>query len=397
MNRQEENSIETTLDIYFKSGPKTVENVFVSPAPEIGESSLVLDSRTDEEVFADFIKSQEGKYIEKEGDKFVVSRVINGERKVFGKYTTYEFAAEFERNLIINGWHDLFNNSNAHYGKFIIESNNKYYIYRKIDGEKINFGSFPNLMEALLKREELIDENWGSDAELNFSRKSKFGKYISYSGDVFVIQKNLNGKIKTFGSYDNIDNATIARDILVENNWDESKIPQKLYSWRYFTNYHANTNSWAIFNYIGNDSIFCGLFKTPDFAKKALRILIANDWDCSSVPLEYYHEKSHIKTFKRFNRTLYSVFMRINGEDYPISSFDDKTEATNFRNNLLLSNWELEEEEEQFDKYIFIKGDQYTVKNNGEVYGVFDKICDASDFVIECVKNNWWNGDSYFT
>ena len=358
----------------------------------------INEDKTDEEVFNDFVRSQEGKYIEKEGDKFVVSRVINGERRVFGKYTTYEFAAEFERNLIINGWHDLFNYTNPRScGKFIVKHYNKYYIYRKIGDEKINFGSFYNLKDALIKREELIDNNWGSDAELNFHIKSKFGKYISYSGDLFSIQKSLNGEIMHFGSFDTIEDATLARDILVENNWDYSKVPQDLYSWRYFSRQHYPTNSWAIFNRLGTDSVFCGLFKTQDLAKKALKMLIANDWDSSCVPLEYYHEDSNIKTFKRSRGNLYSVFVRINGDDVTISTFDDKSEAIRFRDNLILSNWELEEEEQQFDNFIFIKGDQYTVKNNGVAYGVFDRICDAQDFVIECVRNNWWNGDSYFT
>ena len=113
--------------------------------------------------------------------------------------------------------------------------------------------------------------------------------------------------------------------------------------------------------------------------------------------MEYYYEDSNIRPFKRSKETYYGVVRRINFELVTLASFEDKRDAIAFRDSLFLNNWALEEEELQFDNFIFIKGDEYTVKNNGEVYGVFDKICDAQDFVIECVRNNWWNGDSYFT
>lgn len=376
MNEKAQNTNRTTLDIYFK------------PA-----------SKTDDEIFADFIKSQEGKYINKEGDKFVVSRIIKGERKVFNQFTSYEYAAEYEHNLILNGWHDLFLPNSISYGKYIRNIDGKYYVLRKIEGGKIKYGPYNKLIEALLKREELIDNNWGVDEEMNFHKKGKFGKYISYSFGNFVITKKIDGQICNFGCFDTIDDATLARDILVENNWDDTKVPESLYSWKFFTRYHPLTKSYEIYNLIGIDLVFFGLFKTSELAKKALKILIKNNWDSSFVPLEYYHEDSNIIEFNRPNgNEYYSVVRRINDGNVPIASFDNRDEAVAFRDDMLLNNWELEEEEEQqFDTYIFIKGDSYTVKNNGEVFGVFDRICDAQDFVIECIRNNWWTSDIYYT
>ena len=400
MNRQEQNSIETTLDIYFKSSPKTVENVFVSPAPEIGESSLVLDSRTDEEVFADFIKSQEGKYITKEDDKYVISRVIKGERKVIARFTLYEYAAEYERNLIVNGWHDRFNHNNtSSCGKFITQSSNKYQIVRTIEGKKVDFGSYPTLEEALLKREELIDDNWGTDMEMNFHRKSKFGKYISYFDGVFKIQKVINGDLLDFGYFDTIDDAIIARDILVENNWDDSKVPENLYSWRFYSGWHPTYKCYEVYNLMGTDLVFFGLFKTKALAKKAVGILRENHWDCSSVPLEYYRDESNIREHKRpRGHNFYSVVRKVNDGFVDYGSFRSYDKALELRNELISNNWAVDDEEDYFfDTFIHVKGDTFSVENDGVVYGVFDKICDASDFVNECVRNNWWNGDSYFT
>lgn len=223
--------------------------------------------------------------------------------------------------------------------------------------------------------------------------ESEEGKYISQARNKFIIQNDIDD----FGFYDTLEDAIRARDILLLNNWDVTKIPESLFSWRFFTEYNPLTHSWEISNLIGDDIVSFGLFKSKDFAKKALKILIENGWNSSAVPLDYYWEDSNIRPFTRFGDTFYSVVRRINFNVVTIDSFENKSEAMEFRNHLLLNNWNLEEEEQQFDKYIFIKGDEYTVKNEGVVYGVFDKICDASDFVIECVKNNWWNNEAYFT
>ena len=385
-------TIITTLDIYFESSHRAGEGILPPSNSGTCEGAAVLDSRTDEEVFADFLKSQEGKYISEEDGKYIISRVINGKRKVIARFTLYEYAAEYERNLIVNGWHDLFNHNNtSSCGKFIRKDYNRYSIIRTIDGEKVNFGSCPTLEEALLKREELIENNWGYDIELNFHRKSKFGKYISYLDGLFKIQKVLDGQLWNYGFYDTIDDAIIARDLLVENNWEDSCIPESLYSWRYFTEYNPPTHSWEIFNDVDGDNVSFGLFKTPEFAKKALRILINNNWDSSLVPLEYYHEDSNIRTFKRSYGNLYSVFRRVNYNPQTFETFDNKADATAFRNDLLLKNWVMEEEDIVFDTYIHEGGNTFSVENDGVLYGEFDRICDASEFVTECVKNNWWH------
>ena len=219
---------------------------------------------------------------------------------------------------------------------------------------------------------------------------TKEGRYISYSGGKFLIEKKVHGQNMPFGYFDTFEDAVIARDILEGNDWDIDKVPESLYSWRFFTEYNPLTHTWEISNLIGEDIVSFGLFKTKELAKKALKILISNNWNSSYVPLEYYYEDSNIRRFKRFEEVYYTVVRRVNYELVNIDSFDKKEDAVAFRDSLLLNNWNLEEEEQLFDNYILIQGDKYTVMYDGVEYGVFDRICDASEFVIECVKNNWW-------
>ena len=356
----------------------------------LGSVSKSPNQKADDEILDDFVKSQQGKYISKEEDKYVVSRVIRGKRKIFGTFTLLEYAEEYEHDLIINGWDENFRGPKSSYGKFISKIKSRYYIIREFQGKKKRFGSYNTLLDALLKREELIDDNWGVDGEINPNIKSRYGRYITYFDGKFVVNKVFDGEIYNFGYFETLEDATSARDILVENNWDENKVPYNLYSLRYFIRYHFLTKSWKIINPKGEDIKFFGLFKTYDYAKEALSILIDNDWNMGYVPLEYYHKYSNIRRFKRRNGDIYSIIRRINGELKSFGSFEDYDEALEFRNELYLNNWALtEQEEEKFDEYIYLKDGKFIVKNNDIVYGEFDDSSDAIDFRLECIKNKW--------
>lgn len=370
----------TTLDDFLNASSSKVDD----------DSKPEKRRKTDEEIFNDFVRSQEGRFISNEGDMYIVSRIIKGVRKVFGQFTHYEYAIEYEHNLIVNGWYDHFQPSiMSPYGRFIRKIDNKFYIFREINGKRINFGSFYKLEPALLKREELIDDNWGSDEELNLRKKGKYGKYITSLNGKYEINKMIDGELYNFGYFDTLDDAKTARDILVENNWDDRNVPERLYSWRFFIRYHPLFKSWEIINIIGEDLLSFGLYEDVDTAKKALDILIDNDWDSSHVPLDYYHEFSNIRLFKRKDGDYYSVIRKVNDELVSFASFDNYDEALEFRNDLLMRNWIIDEEEEKFDDYIYYKDGKFRVKNNDVVYGEFDRICDAADFMIECVKKNW--------
>ena len=169
-------------------------------------------------------------------------------------------------------------------------------------------------------------------------------------------QEQIKGvKQALYKSFDTLEDAVAARNILIKNNWDVDKVPESLYSWRFFTEYNPLTHTWEISNLIGDDIVSFGFFKSIPIAKKALGILIENNWDSSHIPLEYYYEDSNIRPFKRSKETYYGVVRRINFELVTIASFEDKRDAIAFRDSLFLNNWSLEEEEQQFDNFIFIR------------------------------------------
>ena len=346
-------------------------------------------------IFEQFIDENQGKYISEEGEKFVVSRIIRGERKIFGKFMRLEYAQDYEYKLMINSWDDSFKTKKiSPYGKFIYKNKDKFVVERKIKGELKTFGSFDTIEEAIKFREDLINDNWGIEGEINLVREGTYGKYIRFINGIYKIEKTIDGELLSFGLFDTLDEAILARKILIENAWDDdTQVPDTLYSWRQFTSYNPILNGWEVNNLIGSDIISFGIFNTTSDAKLAIKILIENAWDASCVPFDLYHKDSNIRTFKRAKEPLFVVIRRVNDGFERYGTFNSYEKALYRRNELLLSNWVVEEEEEKIEEFIYQKDDKYFVKNeiDGEmrIFGIFDDLGDAVDRRLECIKARW--------
>ncbi len=356
------------------------------PSQEIDEAAV--------DVFHNFINENKGKFISEEGEKFVVSRIIRGKRKVFGQFKLLEYAQDYEYKLMINSWDESFATKNiSPYGKFIHKNNNKFVIERTIKGNAKTFGRFDTIEEAIKNREYLIDDNWGVEGEISFIRSGAYGKHIRFSNGMYRIEKTIDGELLSLGLYDTLNEATIARDILVENAWDDSKVPEILYSWRYFTSYNPILHGWEVSNLIGTDLLSFGIFPTVPSAKLAINLLIESGWNTASVPIDLYHEKSNIREFKRSKKTIYSVIRRVNDDFERYGSFSTYEDALNRRNELLLSNWIVEEVEEKIEEFIYQRDDKYYVKNEIDgvmrIFGIFNELGDAVDLRLECIKAKW--------
>ena len=58
---------------------------------------------------------------------------------------------------------------------------------------------------------------------------STFRKYIHKSNNRWLVQKFIDGKLKSFKSFKNLNDAIEYRDKLIENNWQElPKTPEEL-------------------------------------------------------------------------------------------------------------------------------------------------------------------------
>ena len=73
-----------------------------------------------------------------------------------------------------------------------------------------------------------IPEKFFSDYE-GYRKRNRYGKNISLVNKYFRVYRLVNGKRKYFGSFINVENAYRLRDLLIDNDWDESKIPSQFF------------------------------------------------------------------------------------------------------------------------------------------------------------------------
>ena len=123
-------------------------------------------------------------------------------------------------------------------GEYIVCVNNLFKVHKLIEGKQKTFGSFKEKSNAIRLRDLLIENDWNdsnipekffSDYE-GYKKRNKYGKNIALVNKYFRVYKIIDGKRKYFGSFVNVENASRLRDLLVENDWDESKIPNQFFA-----------------------------------------------------------------------------------------------------------------------------------------------------------------------
>ena len=172
-------------------------------------------------------------------------------------------------------------------------------------------------------------------------KEGKYGRYIVFHNGFYKVHKSIDGKQKFFGAFNTSEDAIELRELLIENNWDESK-----------------------------------------FAPELLKSFISNP----ELDRHYYIRKE---------RGRFIVSKVIDGELKYFGTYDTREDALEARDKLWENNWQIEEKygEEKIDGYIYLIGDEYIVKNeiNGleEIFGTFNDMDEAIKFRNLCVRNNW--------
>lgn len=223
--------------------------------------------------------------------------------------------------------------------KFIRHRYGKYSINKTIKGKKKHFGTYDTLDEAIIARDELIATNWGYPDEEDLTQRKigKYGRYIAFHNGAYRVHKLIDGKQRFFGAFKTIEEAEYLRDLLIERDWDTSDIPPQ-----YLRNFVTNPNLERL----------------------------------------YYIRKVKGK---------YVVSKVIDGELKYFGTYNTKDEAIEAREKLLNNNWQVEDNpyEEKIDEYVYLTGDEYIVRNDGQIYGKFRDMTEAIRFRNLCVKNNW--------
>lgn len=92
--------------------------------------------------------------------------------------------------------------------------NGGFEIRKRISGILIYWGSYPTLEEANLHRAYYIGKKW------EVKPAFKADKHIIQRGDTYIILKEVGGKMVSFGTFDNLEDARHERDICAKCHWD---------------------------------------------------------------------------------------------------------------------------------------------------------------------------------
>ena len=402
---------------------------------------LLIDNDWDEskipkQYFSDHSNSEGkyGKYITFKNNYYRISKTINGKQKFFGSFKDINNAIVLRDLLIENGWvesgipkkffSDHSSSNKSKYGKNIIFVNDYFKVNKQINGKRKMFGSFENVENALRLRDLLIDSNWDESKipKQYFSDHSnsegKYGKYITFKNNYYRISKTINGKQKFFGSFKDINNAIVLRDLLIENGWVESGIPKKFFSdhsssnkSKYGKNIIFVNDYFKVNKQINGKRKMFGSFENVENALRLRDLLNKNDWDKTNIPREFLNDHTNSKKelkfgkYIKFNYNFFRVQNTVNGEERNFGSFKEGENAAFLRDLLIKNNWnETEIDKKFFSDYENVDRNKYaknisrindkfkvnkTINGKLKFFGSFKHLGNAVRLRDLLIESNW--------
>ena len=308
------------------------------------------------------------KYIYRENNKFLVSKKFIGHDIVFGIFDSLDKAKSFKRRLVQNAWNLNFYTRPSKYGKYIKRVGAKRYgIFKDINGEDINFGYFKTVDEAIIARDGLVDNNWnmGEDKILSNLGIVEFDLGIGLVGRKFIVFEWDESECIIYGFYTSRRLATEAKDkLLNKNNIIDEGIDYNYEDTRYI---HRVNDYYRITRVFDGKPKHFGHYKSLEEAISIRDELIQNNWDDSFLELNRITrgEDSYNRHIHKSSRG-YDVVNHIGDSWYNFGSFESLEEAISFRDYLEENNWEIIYDDDDFEEE---KYDEFIfLKNDGKYY-----------------------------
>lgn len=310
-------------------------------------------------------------FIYEEGGKYFVSKDILDVKIIYGVFDSLDDAKSLKRDLIENCWSLSSKSSIIKISKYIIKHGNKFIVRKKFSEKFKSFGSFSNLDEAIIARDKLVDENWGMPKEkllenLDMIELKGENEFIGKVGRSFVVYNLSNNKCIFYGYYSSLRSALRNRDKLIANGWDVSKIEDILYSKEETKYINKVGNSFRVSKLIDGDIKYFGHYSSLDEAIEIRDKLIANGWDAESLGIGPKKKRGDFVRNIQRFNGQFSVIKRIDGELIVFDTFPTLSEAITFRDYLEENNWALDENKDDVEEE---KYDEYIyLKSDGKYY-----------------------------
>lgn len=277
---------------------------------------------------------------EKDGS-YIIKKEINEECLIFGIFDNLEDAIEKRDELEEYGWPYEENTAdNSKIEKYISEKDGRFIVSKKIKDVDIIFGNFKSLDKAKSFKRKLIENAWN----VNFVTKSlRYGKYIQKVSGKFAINKTFGDVKKSFGSFKSLDEAVIARDKLVDNNWgmDESTILSNIGIFELKgsdTNIGKVGKNYTVFHWEDSKCILFGFYNNYRLAVRVKDKLI-DDWNTDDFDYLENFQKKDTKYIVRVGKH-FRINKSINGVLKTFGHYKSLDKAIEVRDKLIKNNWD---------------------------------------------------------
>lgn len=275
----------------------------------------------------------------------------------------------------------------------IYEENGQFIIKKEINGKMITFGTFDNLDDAIEERDELEDYGWPYRPEEESIKEVE--KFIFEEEGRFFVSINILDKKIIFGNFNSLEGAKALRRKLIDNAWNvnfQSRPPK----YGKYINKTANKRFVIAKDFNGETKRF-GHFKSLDEALSVRDDYVFANWEMD--------EKCILS-----NIGIENVDLNIGkvGRRYAVYKWEDSTctifgiyrtlrAAKKIRNRMVSKKKNdfnyLDKHREKDTKFIYRVNDYYRVSKsvNGELknFGHYNTLDEAIAIRDQLIKNNW--------
>lgn len=163
----------------------------------------------------DLMKSDDNTNIYPSGNKYMINKTIHGKSKYYGTFTTLDEARRYRDFLVDHNWNVCCKKKRN--SSHIFKNRNKYMIMKRVNSKNEYFGRFDTLEEAKIYRDFLEEHDW----DVKYKKSAKPSNiYYNKNQNIYVLRKTVNHERVHFGTYSSLEEAVHERDFYQSIDWD---------------------------------------------------------------------------------------------------------------------------------------------------------------------------------
>lgn len=275
----------------------------------------------------------------------------------------------------------------------IYEEDGKFVIKKEINGKLITFGTFDSLYDAIEERDELEDYGWPYRPEEDTIKEVE--KFIFEEDGRFFISKKILDKEMIFGNFDSLERAKSLKRKLIDNAWHLNFQTRPTKYGKYISK--TKNKRFLISKDFNGEIKRFGYYKTLEEALLVRDNLVSANWEMGE---EYILSNIGIENVD-FNigkiSRKYAVYKWEDDKCTIFGIYRSHRAAKKIKNRLISNKKNdfdyLDKHREKDTKFIYRVGEYYRISKSidGKLknFGHYNTLEEAISIRDELIKNNW--------